>query len=241
MASPTEEAPPPADPLRSTGGRSGDPIGAFEPSTPMRPSRMGAPAIASGTHMLIGRMPLPAQCVRAARVSSGALFTSGRFVHERALAVGKPRLPIAVHMLDFSTFDARGIRIVDGEYPGSTYYAAELTVGGRGGERGGGEAGGACPVSDESNSTRRGSRVSPASAGAVAVRVFGTVVYLFPADGLSGHRVRVCRQAPARTSAARSTWSSVVPRPTDNRTAPAACSTFAPIAASTPLTASCSE
>lgn len=28
--------------------------------------------------------------------------------------------------LDFDTLDALGIKIVEGEYPGSTYYAAEL-------------------------------------------------------------------------------------------------------------------
>lgn len=54
---------------------------------------------------------------------------------------------------------------------------------------------------------------------------------------LGRHRVCVCRQAQARASAARSTSSSVVPRPTDSRTAPAARAASAPIAASTPLTA----
>ena len=31
--------------------------------------------------------------------------------------------------LDFDTLDALGIKIVEGEYPGSTYYAAELRIG----------------------------------------------------------------------------------------------------------------
>jgi hypothetical protein len=47
----------------------------------------------------------------------GSPMTSGRWARRRCS-----------NSLDFDTLDALGIKIVEGEYPGSTYYAAELMV-----------------------------------------------------------------------------------------------------------------